>query len=309
MSPLLIKKQVILAEVESTYGTDPTPTAADDAILAINPQIKETFTPLERNINISTFSNYPSLSGIRFAELSFQVELKGSGSAGTSPRLGKLLRACGMDETVISATSVTYTPASSGHESATIYNYIDGRRHILSGAYGSFKLTAKSGELAMLEFTFQGLYTAPTATAIVSGTYESTTPPVCKSCSFQYNSKSTLIVDTVELDLGNQIVQRPSLNSSTGLEGFIITGRKPTLMIDPETTIETSYAFRDDVESNQRQVSYQIGSSAGNICTVTVPKFNITSVEYSDRDGVSIEQLSGECTKDSGDDEISLAFT
>ena len=60
----------------------------------------------------------------------------------------------------------------------------------------------------------------------------------------------------------------------------------------------------------QRAVSFVVGATAGNIITNTVPKYNITNIEYGDADGILLEKLTGECTKDStGDDELSLVFT
>ncbi|MCK7495178.1 MAG: hypothetical protein MZW92_31855 [Comamonadaceae bacterium] len=44
-------------------------------------------------------------------QLTFDVEIKGSGAAGTAPELGVLLKGCGFGETVVAVTSVTYAPA------------------------------------------------------------------------------------------------------------------------------------------------------------------------------------------------------
>ena len=61
------------------------------------------------------------------------MELAGSGTAGTAPRYGALLQACGLSETIVASTSVTYAPVSSAFSSATIYFNNDGIRHILTG--------------------------------------------------------------------------------------------------------------------------------------------------------------------------------
>ena len=306
---MLKRKQVILAKIETTYGSDPTPTAGANAILAINPEIKEVKEVLERNINISSLSNKPSLKGKESIELTFGVELKGSGAAGTAPRLGALLQACSMDETVVGSTSVTYAPVSASQESVTIYLYIDGRLHKLTGARGSFKLTAPAGQLAMLEFTFKGIHNAVANAAIVSGTYDTPNPPVCKSCTFSYDSQTTLCSKQVEIDLAGTIAARDCLSASTGIAGFEFTERKPVMTFDVEAQIQTSYDFRGDQLSSQKAVSLVIGGTAGNICTVSVPKYNITSIEYGDAEGILLESLTGECTVTTSDDEVSIAFT
>lgn len=306
---MLKRKNVLLAKLESTYGSDPTPTAAANAILALNTEIKETREPIERGINISTLSNKAALDGSSFAEVTFSVELKGSGTAGTAPRLGALLQACSMDETVVSTTSVTYEPVSSSQKSVTLWVYVDGRLHKINGAVGSVKLNATAGQLGMLEFTMTGKYTTPAAGAIVTGTYDSTVPPVCKSCTFSYNARTTLIAKMVEFDLANTVARRNDLSESTGIAGFQVTERKPVATFDVEAQLETSYNFRSDQLTTTRALSLVVGATAGNICTISAPAYNVTNVEYADEEGILLEKLTGECSISSGDDELAIAFT
>ncbi|MEK9725757.1 MAG: hypothetical protein VW405_20055, partial [Rhodospirillaceae bacterium] len=93
---MLKTRHVLLAEIESAYNTDPTPTAADNAILVENLSwsyagarmadrsgaVKPGLVPL-KNLYAGTLM-----------EVSFDCEIKGSGSAGTAPAFGPLLRAC-----------------------------------------------------------------------------------------------------------------------------------------------------------------------------------------------------------------------
>lgn len=304
---MISKLSVLLAKTESTYGTDPTPSNSTDAILAIDAQIKEIFTPVERLLQQNTLSNRASLRGSRMAEMTFKIELQGSGAAGTAPRLGRLLEACGCLETIVGGTSAAYTPTSSSIESVTLYLYKDGRLHKLTGARGTFTFTAEAGKQGLFDFTFKGLYNAPSVSANPTATYETTTPPVCKNQTFSYNSKTTLVTQTVTLDAGVDVVERPSLAATDAIAGFIITNRKPIVTINPEGQYETSFDFRSDSLSTTRALSLTIGSS---ICTLAVPAFNITNVEYSDRDGSQIETLTGEAAQSAsaGNDEYSFTF-
>lgn len=303
------KNQLLLAEIELTYDTDPTPVASADAILAIDPQIKEVVEPGRRPAQIGSLSRLPSVDGAKFSEVTFKVELKGSGAAGTMPRIGPLLRACGMAQTIVSATSVTYLPTSTNFESVTLHFYIDGRRHIVTGCRGDYKLTCEAGQFPMLEFTFRGRYAASALVALPTPTLESTLPVICKSCNFSYNSKNTLVLKSTLIEMNNQIAPRPSLNDANSIAGFEITGRDPMVTIDPEMIIETSYAFRTDAFTNQRALSWVVGSVAGNICTISIPKFNPYFPEYSDRDEIMVETIKGEAAQNAGNDEVSIAFT
>ena len=303
------KNQLLLVKIETTYDTDPTPAAATESILAIDPQIKESIEPGRRPAQVGSLSRLPSVDGSKFVEVTFKVELKGSGTAGTAPRIGPLLRACGFDQTIVASTSVTYKPISANFESVTFYFFIDGRRHIITGTRGDPKLFFEAGQFPMLDLTFKGRYAASTLVALPTPTLETTLPQICKSCNFQYNSKNTLVLKSVNIEMNNTVVPRPSLNDANSIVGFEITGRDPMVTIDPEMIIETSYAFRTDAFTNQRQISWVVGATAGNICTITIPKFNPYFPEYADRDEIMVETIKGEASQNTGNDEIEIVFT
>jgi len=115
--PLLSRKRLILAEIESQYGTDPTPTATD-AVLVRDLNI----TPMQSDVvNRDLVRPYLGASEQLLAntrvECTFSVELAGSGTAGTAPRFGSVLRACGLSATA-------YTPAVTGTAAAGASNSI-----------------------------------------------------------------------------------------------------------------------------------------------------------------------------------------
>ena len=305
-------RNVLLAKSESIYGTDPTPTPEANAIAVIDAQIKETFEANDRGIQLATLSKKPSIGGMRYAEITFQAELMGSGAAGTAPKLGALFKACAMSESV-AASSVVYSPASSPITSCTLYLYKDGVLHKVTGAVGSFKLTAEAGKIAMLDFSFKGIYNAPSDQSNPSPTFESTvdTPPTVVSAGFEYNSDDTLVIQHFMIDVANTIGMRPSINEAYGVKGFQIKDRKPNLEFDPEAQALSAINFRSDVMTNLREVVATVGSSSGNRCAISIPKFNLMSVEYGDRDGTLTEIVKGELVANSGsgDDEITLSFT
>jgi hypothetical protein len=145
--PLLTRKRLIVAKIESTYGTDPTPTGAN-AILVRNLEI----TPLEaETVNRDLVRPYLGASDQLLAQtrvsMTFEVEMAGSGTAGTAPAYGPLLKACGLSETVVVSTSVTYAPVSSSFSSVTLYMNVDGILHKITGARGTFTL---SGEVSQI---------------------------------------------------------------------------------------------------------------------------------------------------------------
>lgn len=310
LTALRKKNQLLLAKIETIYDTDSAPSAASDSMLAIDPKIKEIVDPVRRPAQVGSLSRLGSVAGSKYAEISFSMELKGSGTAGTAPRIGALLRACGMGNVVVSATSNTYSPESAGFESVTIWLYIDGRVHKVTGCRGDWKIKCEAGQMAMAEFTFKGRYADPALLALATPTLETTTPQVCKSCLFTYNSRTSLVVKNAELEINNTVAMRPSLNDANAIAGFEITDRDPFLTINPECTIETSYNFRGDaLNQNLRAVSWVVGATAGNIITFTVPQWNPYWPEYEDRDEILVEKIKGEAVLTSGDDDLNIKFT
>ena len=86
--PLLTRRQLLLAETELTYGTDPTPTSSANAILVRNIEV----TPLEADtVSRELIRPYLGQSEQLLAQtrvlVNFEVELAGSGTAGTAPAL------------------------------------------------------------------------------------------------------------------------------------------------------------------------------------------------------------------------------
>ena len=118
---LLDRKRVILLELESSYGTDPTPTGADALQVSDLSVVPQSSDLVSRDLIRPFLGASRQLLANTKVECSFSVEWSGSGAAGTAPRVGKALRACGFSETIAANTSVTYAPVSGSFESATIY--------------------------------------------------------------------------------------------------------------------------------------------------------------------------------------------
>jgi len=94
-----------------------------------------------------------------------QFELDGGcgGAAGTAPRIGHLLKACGLSETIVAATSVTYAPLSHGGSfgSVDLQMNIGGQVQDLGEARGSLSFTANSGQRPFFNVNLMGRYNKP----------------------------------------------------------------------------------------------------------------------------------------------------
>lgn len=167
---LLNENVVTLAKVETTYGVDAAPTAADAIVTS---QVK--LTPIEinsvaRNLDKPNSGADQELTADYWGMIEFSVELVGSGTLGTAPAFGKLLRACRMLETIVPTTSVTYTPHRPSTTALTFAFYLDGNLHKMVGARGTYTIEANSQGIPYLKFRFWGLHVAPGSAALPATT-------------------------------------------------------------------------------------------------------------------------------------------
>jgi hypothetical protein len=106
---------LLFGKLEAIRGVDPIPDGENDAFLVGDLDIQLDPTQLERNIFSTSFSPVPTGVGRKVVNVTFNAELKGSGST-DRPKLGTLLRACGMRELLVTPGAATQieTPVKYG---------------------------------------------------------------------------------------------------------------------------------------------------------------------------------------------------
>lgn len=309
--PLLSRKRLILAKTETTYGTDSAP-AGTEAVLVRNLEI----TPLEadvvgRDLIRPYLGSSPQLLAQTRVGITFQVELAGSGVAGTAPRYDALLKACGMSATIVASTSVTYTPVSSSFSSATIYFNNDGVLHKATGCRGTFTMNCQVGQIPTIDFTMTGVYNAPTDTAAPSVTYSNQAQPLVfkqgNTSGFQFFSYSGCL-QSVSFNMANDTVYRELVGCT---KEIVITNRAPAgeVMLEA-TTIATKDFFGLATGETTGNLTFLHGTTAGNRVTLTASQVDITQPTYSDQDGIQMLNVPYVAVPTTaGNDEVSLAFT
>jgi hypothetical protein len=313
--PLFTRKRLLLAAVESTYGTAPT-FAAGDALLVSNLEI----TPLEvnlldRELVLPFFGNREKTVGQRMASVTFDVEIAGSGTAGTAPRWGRCLRACGFGEAVSAGASVTYTPATDNIVGVSLDFNADGNRHLLTGCRGTASFNLAAGEIPKISFEFMGIYNAVAKGTPLTPTFANQAAPVV------VNSQNTTSVtafsfsacmETFSLSLNNETPFRQLAGCATNIP---ITQRAPSGEISIEAPLAGSSTGEKDffaLVSAQTlgAIGWQHGQSAGNIVTFNAPTCNLDGPTYGDSDGVMMLNLPFMPVPTSaGNDEFTLVLT
>lgn len=165
---LLTENVVTLAKTEGTYGVDAVPAAVDAVVTSQAKLTPFEATYLPRQLDKPNSGADQELVTAVHAMLEFSVECVGSGTLGTAPAFGKLIKACRWSEDIVAVTSVAYRPDRSILDSLSMRFFMDGQMHPFLGARGTFTLGANSGEIPRLNFKFTGLWVPPSSSAAPS---------------------------------------------------------------------------------------------------------------------------------------------
>jgi len=310
MSPMRLFATQLFTKVEATEGTKET-LAVTDPIQASNIKFSPGIEMYDRNLLRGSLSRNPSVSGKRQARLTFDVELKGSGAAGTAPDYGALLLGCGYSETISAGVSVTYKPATNSlTKSMTLAVYMDGVIKTMWGARGNVKLSMAAGKPGILSFEFLGADFDVVTGALLAPTYSTIVPAAFLNGSLLLDSYAA-VISKVDIDTGNVLALRESINASSGNLSCLITGRNPKGSIDPELVNIATYDFylKWKTPGTLGGISLAATGSAGNICTVSCSKVRYAAIDPGERNGIRTLGIDCELCMNAGDDEISITLT
>jgi hypothetical protein len=321
LTPRYVRNSAILAKTETTYGTDPTPTGAANAILVSNLSI----TPLNaQNVNRDLIRGYfgasEQLVGNAHVEVKFDVELAGSGTAGTAPAYGPLLIGCGMAETATPTYHVVYDPISSGQKGTTIWYYVDGVKHVLNGARGNVEFKMGLGERPIMSFTFMGLDGGVTATGLPSQTLTAFKTPIAVTDSntsdFTLGSALTLgsaipsisggtvyPSEGMSVNFGNTLNYVPLL----GGESIDIVNRETTGKVTLDLTAAQQATFHTDIKANTTTTAtFLHGTTAGNKIILSALAVQRINPAYTDKNGRVMTDMDLRFLPSAGNDELKL---
>lgn len=309
------RRKALLCKIETTYGTDPVPTGAANAILASNVRIQ----PMEgqdvsRELDLPNMGAQPTIPVGLHAKLSFSVEVKGSGGqiAGTPPAFGPCLRACGMAEVIAVGATVTYNPVSTGIESATFYLNIDGVLFTLLGARGTgtYRMTAQG--LVVLEFEFTGLFVQPADQAM---------PTVALTTQLNHAPQVATTANTPTLTLGAfaPVTRSFSLAFGNAVEPRFLVRSEAVLITDHAEQIELAIEAAPLATFNPFQLaaaqtpvvlSLVHGVGAGRITTLAVPAAQMQRPSgFEQQQGIVEQTLRLVPMPQAGNDQFTLAFS
>lgn len=306
--PLLRRKAVFAAKVETTPGTAETLTAAEGAFNArdfiIQPNIAVT-----RREGQGGFNYLAGIPEGMMGTCTIVHDLSYDGT--TIPSWASvLLPACGWVDTAGTFSPKTEAPGSNV-KTLTIGHYKDGKRQLLSGCMGTFTITCNTGKVAFITFTFTGKYsTNETDTAIIAPTYPTTLPLRFAAGAFTWNSVA-LCTSQVTVDAGNSVIMRECVNATdrSGYISALVTNRAPVISADPETLLVASQD-RDSfwLTPTAQAMVIQVGSTGASV-TINAPKAQLENKQQGNRSDMLVDNLTWLATAGASvDTELTIVF-
>ena len=309
---MLFSRQVALAKTEVTYNVDPTPTASANAFLISHLTIDENVKMNERVAIKKTLAPLQAVPGVYSAKISFEVEAKGSGTAGTAPEYNALLLACGLQDTITASTSCVYTPLSTASSSVTIYIYQDGSKWIITGAVGTYEISCKSGGIPTFKFTFDGHVSSHVDASLVTPTLSSVVPPAALDSAVLIAGTYTPVLSSYSFNSGCSVTMPESIAASDGYAPFIISKRDGKIALAVEMDLVGNYDYYGIFKAGTSQsFALPIGATAGNIITISHPAMYISAVKQGNAGGILTLTVDAGAVESSAsaDDEVSISFT
>jgi hypothetical protein len=288
---LKARKKFLLAKTESTYGTDSVPTGGANAIetrnLTIEPLRAEV---VQQAIDRGILGGEVGLHvGIHHA-LEFDVGFAASGTAGTAPGWGPLMKACGHSETIVASTSVTYAPIDASIESLSMRVHHDGELHNFVGCRGSVSLQLDTDGVPVWQFSMIGLYVAPSAVSDPTPDISAFVSPLPISQSETTFTLHSYTANGKSFSFDQQgAVEYLSLTDQESVEFTDRNASGSIVMALPEIGTKDFYAIAAANTLGAAQVVH--GTTGGNIITFDSAQCQVLSPSLSDEKGISMLNL------------------
>lgn len=313
------ERAALLVKKEVTYGTDPVPAGATDAVQIANGRIRFQANKLTREIDQPYLGARPFVLTGRQAIIEFDIELLGDATAGNASPFGPLLEALGCAETLSPAVDARYNPISASFASATAYFYVPGgnpsgsTQHIVSGIRGNMVANMSINNYLKARVTIEGQEATLSDVAFPALTLTAFQAPIAIDESTWAvtadDGGGAFNLDCVELEI--DLGQRPQLIETSEQQVIQIFGRDATgflRIIDPALSDLDAWTLAKN--GTLVDVQAAVTGGAGKNATISLPTCQF---EYPER--ISIDGASGlripltALPTSAGNDEIEFIFS
>lgn len=309
------KNKLLLGKAEAAPGTAENLNGAD-AVQTKNLEITPySGNKTSRDLDRDGFGAEAKQNTNPYSEITFEVELTGSGTAGSAPAFAPFLKACSFVEVIDAGVSVKYTLNSNSEQAAT-FGYLQRvsgdkyQLHKLSGCRGSVAFTVDASGIPVMQFRFMGSYERPENATVTNVNKSAYIDPLYVSPentdvslgAFKANASA------FSLDVANSV----SMRALTETRDVNVSDRDPTISVTLDAPDLDDFDVFALVESHNGitkvDTTLTHGTLAGNIVTIRAKGAQFSDISFTDSDGQLAYQLSGSPLSDVADDELELTF-
>lgn len=303
MAPLYIKKTLMRAVIETTYGTFQEP-AASDVQWVENLKIEPLMTDVIKDgVICGKTGADPVIHVNEHVTVEFDFAFRGAGTAGDIPAYDVLLRSAAHAVTQ-NADNVTYTLVDDVYESASAVIHYDGNRHPISGLRGTVSFSGSSGNKMYFKFKGIGLYIDPTAAAFVApdcSAIHTVKPLVLNSkSSFTFRGLSPVLY-SISDEYGASVRLENNINQKEVEYGE----RDMSLSLEIRASSVTDQNFyTQTLDGSTGVANLVVGDTAGHIVEIDMPKTQfLAGPTYGEHENVRTYNLNSSLLPINGNDE------
>lgn len=197
------------------------------------------------------------------------------------------------------------TSAFGTSTSLSLYFNLDGTRHVLLGARGTFTMDMSAKAIPTMKFSFTGLLGTISDATLPAVSFNGFQAPqtisTANTTNLNLQGYNSAVLEKLTFDMGNTVVYRQLV----GDESVKITNRKS---IGSSTIEAVPVSIKDWWTSAKNAATgpfgVKHGLTPGNIISVTSQSMQITAPKYSDSDGVAMFDFGMQFIPVSGNDEF-----
>ena len=200
--------------------------------------------------------------------------------------------------------------ALAANTSGTLYFYLDGTRHILLGARGTFKPSLKASAIPAIQFEFTGLLGTIADVALPAADFSGWQAPVPVGTTITSDvSLFTLrnpVFEECAIDHGNDVKFKSLINE----QAVRINDRAATMTFTTRAQKMATIDWYAQIRNSSTGIfSVRHGNVAGNTVGVFCPKVQPKTISFADDDKTANHQIAFDILPtDSGNNEIMYIF-
>lgn len=286
------KNRAIFVAEEPAYGTDAMPDGTDAVLCATIDVTPLNIEYAERELVRPYYGNFSQLAAAKSVQMTLEVEMAGSGTAGTAPAWGKLMKACGLEETVNVGVDVRYAPTSGQEDtSVTIYFYLDGILHAALGCRGTVSHNVEARGRPTFTFAFTGIYVPVTDMPAPDpstgyAAYQRPLPANKENTPVWTLDGYDACLQTFTFDSGRNVVYRNLI----GCESVLVTDAAASGTAVFELPLTATQDYWSDIAAGSETIAlaFEHGITAGNIVRFESSNVQITEPTISEQDMIAM---------------------